>query len=292
MSSKRKIALYLVGTFGVSWTIAFTYLALGGAIDTPAAQAVAFLFITPPFLAALAVKGAIAKEAVLDTLGLRLRVNRWLFLGWVLPVVAFLLATALAAGLPGAQLDLSIEGFLDHFRGRSQGFAEFEAEVRAFTEETGLHPIFRVAMQAMVAGVTINAVRALSEELGWRGFLRSELSLDFLREATIVGVIWGIWYAPLVAQGLWYRDAGIAGVPMGIAWCVAASAVLLHIRIKSGTIYAPSIFYGTYEALSRLPPLVRGPSELWVGLHGFAGIVALGALFTALVFVDRRGARA
>jgi hypothetical protein len=288
MSAKRKIALYLAATFGVSWTIAFTYMAMGGAIDAPAAQAVAFLFITPPFLAALAVKGAIAKEAVLDSLGLRLRINRWLFIAWILGPLGFVIASLVAAAIPGAHADLTIQSFLSHFPSDAEGYAEFEREVWAFRNDTGFHPAFRLAMQAMVAGVTINAVRGLSEELGWRGFLHSELGLDFLREATLVGAIWGVWYAPLVAQGLWYGEASIANVPMAIAWCIAASAVLLHIRIRSETVYAPAIFYGTYEAMARLPPLVRGASDLWIGPHGLAGIAALLVILGVLVLVDRR----
>jgi hypothetical protein len=288
MNAKRKLALYLAATFGVSWTIAFTYLALGGSIDSPAAQAVAFLFITPPFIAALAVKGAIAKEPVLDSLGLRLRINRWLFIAWILGPLAFVIWSLVAAALPGAHADLTIQSFLAHFPSDAESYAEFEREVWSFRNDTGLHPAFRLAMQAMVAGVTINAVRGLSEELGWRGLMHGELRLDFLREATIVGLVWGVWYAPLVAQGLWYGDASIANVPMGIAWCIAASAVLLHIRIRSETVYAPAIFYGTYEAMTRLPPLVRGASDLWIGPHGLAGIVALLAILGVLVLVDRR----
>jgi hypothetical protein len=285
LTPRRKLALYLGITFFLSWSIGLTFWFAGGEWGSPASQAVVFLFMIPPGFAALAVKGAIAKEPVTADLGLRLTLNRWWLVAWLTPVVVALIATGLGSLMPGAVLDASVQGFLARFPNADPSFAE---AVQSFHDETGLPPIARMVPQALVAGITLNAVRGLGEELGWRGLMHHELSLPFWREATVVGVVWGVWYIPLLAQGHWYPGVHpVVAVPIGIAWCVVASAVFLEIRRCSRTVYAPAILYGTFESIGHLPWLTEGPSAAWVGLHGVAGIAALALVLGALIALRR-----
>src|SRR5690349_19574724 len=53
--------------------------------------------------------------------------------------------------------------------------------------------------------LTLNTMLAFGEEYGWRGYLLPKLlPLGEARAATIVGVIWGLWHAPLLIAGLNY----------------------------------------------------------------------------------------
>jgi membrane protease YdiL (CAAX protease family) len=157
------------------------------------------------------------------------------------------------------------------------------------------HPIMPMLMNAMLVGVSLNAVRGLGEELGWRGFLHHELGIGFFRKVTLTGVIWGVWYAPLVLQGFTHSDAPIAGVPMYIAWSVMMSAILTYLRERSGSVLACAILYGTMQSVAAMEqhlPLVHGGSTLIVGVHGVAGIAALAIVFGVMLWHDRRIAEA
>jgi membrane protease YdiL (CAAX protease family) len=57
----------------------------------------------------------------------------------------------------------------------------------------------------LLAGLTvapvINAVFAFGEEFGWRGYLLPRLRpLGQFQAAIVVGVIWGLWHAPVIVQ--------------------------------------------------------------------------------------------
>ena len=289
---RAPLAVYLAGTFTVSWLMALTFHLGGGEWGSPASQAMILLYTLPPGLLALVMHAARERghrEAsdsmvTLESLGLRPRFGPWWLVAWLLPVAIYVVTNAVALAFPGTSLALSVDDFIAHYPMSGSGAEEFAIEVRRFTESTGLHPTFRVLLTALMAGVTINALRGLGEELGWRGYVHRELRVSFFRESCIVGIVWGVFYLPLVAQGLWYTEhSRWAGAPMAVAWCTAASAVLLFLRNKSGGVFAPAILHGTFEGVAHLPPLVKGLGTFWVGMHGMAGtlalLIALGGLF-------------
>lgn len=65
-----------------------------------------------------------------------------------------------------------------------------------FRSAWGFKGIFLLAYST---AITMNAIVSLGEEIGWRGYLLSELSyLGFLESALIIGVIWGLWHASAI----------------------------------------------------------------------------------------------
>ena len=210
----------------------------------------------------------------------------WLF-AWLLPLIAYGLTNVLALALPGTSPAFTADDFIAHFGVSGKSGEEFAADVHRFVESTGLHPLYRMVLPALMAGVTVNALRGLGEEIGWRGYVHRELRTSFFREVGLVGPLWGLFYLPLIAQGLWYGGSS-AGLPMGIAWCTAASALLLFVRRKSGGVFAPAILYGTLEGMSRLPPLAKGLGEVWIGMRGLSGTLALLIVFGVLWALDRK----
>jgi hypothetical protein len=284
MSPRRQIGVYLAITFTVSWTLGIGYPAFGGQWGSPASQAVAILFMMPPAFATLVIKGAILKEPVLETLGLSLSLNRFWLVAWSIPPLVFATSVALGGALPGQELALTVDDFIAHFLPHipTEEQEGFITEVR----EYGMHPAIGMVLQAMVAGMTLNAVRGLGEELGWRGLMYREVPGSFYQRALIIGGIWGVWYAPLVAQGFRYEGAPVAGIPMCIAWCLLAGAVAMEIRHRSGSILPAAILYGTFEGLAKLPPLTRGGDAITMGMYGVPGCIALALVLVALRWRD------
>ncbi len=66
---------------------------------------------------------------------------------------------------------------------------------------------------SLVVGPTINGVFGFGEELGWRGYLLPKL-LGFgrWRAHLLVGLLWGLWHAPLVAVGFNYPGYPVPGL--------------------------------------------------------------------------------
>ncbi len=57
------------------------------------------------------------------------------------------------------------------------------------------------------------------EELGWRGFLLKQCSyMDFWKMSLVIGIIWGLWHAPIIIQGYNYPQNPVIGVFMMIGF--------------------------------------------------------------------------
>lgn len=67
----------------------------------------------------------------------------------------------------------------------------------------------------------------LGEELGWRGYALSELQKKYspLRSALIVGVVWGLWHAPI-----WPLTSGYTGVNF-IKYCIFFMIAIVSVNI-------------------------------------------------------------
>jgi len=287
VSRSRQIGVFLAITFVASWSIAATFIATGQRWEGPLAQAIGMLFMMPPAFAALVVKGPMAKAPIIEHLGLRMRPNRWWLVAWLLPPLVVVLTLGVSHLMPGARVAFGVEPFLDHWRELvpPEHFEQFEREVR---DDGGIDPLLRMGIQAMVAGITINAIVALGEELGWRGLLHHQVELGFWRKSAVIGAIWGVWHAPIIALGHNYPEHPGLGVPMMILWTVALSPVFTYVRERSGTVIAAGIMHGTFNALAGIPLVAtKGGSDLLTGVTGLAGLIAIGVVVALLWAHDR-----
>lgn len=135
---------------------------------------------------------------------------------------------------------------------------------------------------SLVVGPTINGIFGFGEEFGWRGYLLPKLMpLGKPKAYTLLGVIWGLWHAPLILVGFNYP-----GYPLlGVLWMCGMTTALgifineMTLRCKS-SILAGSIHgafngqgYGIWRQLfPTVNPLLGGMT----GLVGMAVMAALG----------------
>jgi membrane protease YdiL (CAAX protease family) len=62
-----------------------------------------------------------------------------------------------------------------------------------------------VFLASLFVGPTINGIFGFGEEFGWRGYLLPKLiPLGKIKAYIILGVIWGLWHAPLIVVGFNY----------------------------------------------------------------------------------------
>ena len=221
-------------------------------------------------------EGFFTKSAIKEPLGVSLNSNFCVFLvAWLLPVIVSILTLGISLLLPMVEFTPDMEGFFESLK-TTLAPEQIEA-LKTQAASFPIHPFWIQFLQALVAGITINAVAGFGEELGWRGFLQKELSyLGFWKSNFLIGIIWGIWHAPIILQGHNYPEHPKIGVFMMIIFTLLLAPIFSYVRLKAKSVIAAAIIHGTLNATFALDLMViRGGNDLTVGISGLAGFIAL-----------------
>jgi membrane protease YdiL (CAAX protease family) len=106
----------------------------------------------------------------------------------------------------------------------------------------------------------INVIFALGEELGWRGFLLPHLMpLGQWKAILISGVIWGLWHAPAIVQGLNYPGYPVAGIFMMVVFCVLLATIFSWLYLNTKSPWISALAHGSVNAVAGLPILFFKP---------------------------------
>ncbi len=284
---KQKIFLFVGLTFFLSYLLIFLYLSLGGKWIMPGSLIVATTYMFIPMLTAIIVQKVMYKENIKEPLGISFKLNRWFLIAWLLPVIITFLTLGISLLLPFVEYSPEMAGFYERLAStlNPEQMAQMKAQAMAFP----LHPFWIGLLQGLVAGITINAIAGFGEELGWRGFLQKELDyLGFWKSSIVIGLIWGIWHAPIILQGHNYPEHPQAGVFMMIIFTLLISPIFSYVRLKAKSVIAAAIIHGSLNATTGLPLMViKGGNDLSVGITGLAGFIALSLVNLGLVIYDR-----
>ena len=283
----RKALVFVILTFASSWLIAGGYYALGGRLNHPLAILVLLVYMFMPMTAAIIVQKVIYKEPLREPLAISFRPNRWFLVAWFLFAIAALATIGVSVLVPGVKYSADMAGFFARFA--SSLTPEQLAEMKRQMAVMPIHPLWIGVAEGLIAGITINAVAGFGEELGWRGLLQRELlHLGFWKSSALIGVIWGVWHAPLIIQGHNYPQHPVAGVAMMTVFTLLLSPILGYVRLKGKSVIAAAIAHGTLNGSAGIPLMVLvGGNDLTVGITGLAGFVVLAAINLA-IFVFQR----
>jgi membrane protease YdiL (CAAX protease family) len=278
----RTVLAFLALAFGISWVGAIAFVVLG--VDLGSLRGT--VLVVAVYMWAPAVAAILTQRLVGDSIrtgcGLRRGRLRWIGLAWVTPVGLLALTIGFGALLPEVSFTTDYGAFLG-----SLGLPAEQIDASlALLEGLPVPPVVFLVGQGLVAGLTINAVAALGEELGWRGLLLRELSpLGFWRLSLLTGVVWGIWHAPLIVQGHNFPDAPVAGIAVMTGWTVAASPLFTYLTVRARSVLAATLLHGSFNAVASLSLVyLTGAGNLLVGPVGVAGIgAALLATATCVV---------
>ena len=218
----------------------------------------------------------IFKEPVLKGLGISFKLNRWWWIGWLLMPVIALAVLGVTLLMPGAKW--------------TPDSVMMQQAMQSMPEGVGVWGVICISLlSGLLMGVTLNAFFAFGEEIAWRGFLMKEFKgKKFLTAALWIGVIWGLWHAPIILNGHNYPQHPVAGVFMMVAFCLLLTPMLMYFRQKSGSVIVPAIVHGTFNAVMGVSATVVTPAnDLLYGGPGLAGMIVLLVVNTCLYLYDR-----
>ena len=276
---KKKILIFLAFCFGISYLAAGIFHWCGGDYKSVWGLLLGTVYMFFPLISVLLTQ-LVTAEKLFSDIGISFKLNRWWWLGWLVIIpLPILLSLPISALFPGVSMSTESELLRQTMDSlKAQGLPLGPGGVFVFTLLSGL-----------VAGLTVNAIFAFGEESAWRGFLHRCLKgMGFWKKSLVIGVIWGIWHAPLILMGHNYPSHPVAGVFMMVAFCVLMTPLMIFIREKSESVIMAAVAHGTVNALAGISILyLLGYDELLSGFPGLAGLIVL-AVCDLAVFLYRR----
>lgn len=138
---------------------------------------------------------------------------------------------------------------------------------------------------ALMAGLTVNAIFAMAEEIMWRGYLAQAFAeRPFCKKYVTIGVLWGLWHIPLIALGYNYGTANaLPGSVLFIGFCVVMSLVLGFVVERTRSVWLAAVLHGTFNGFSQVMLLlvVGGSSLLASSAVGIVSLVAWLVVFAS-----------
>jgi CAAX protease family protein len=296
----KKVLQFILLTFLISWSVAgAAYLLHITYGSIPSFLIIAVCYMPGPAYATLILQKLVYRVS-LKPYGFTLKnlSPRWLLVTAVGFPWFIVLGTFVVIGILGNVFGLALFGRVDFSE------AALLHQVTLFTRgavgELPQHvPIPPVAIfllsliQGTIAGFTINLPFTLGEELGWRGLLlRETQESGFLKSNLFIGVVWGLWHAPIIVQGHNYPGHPIAGIFMMTLFTTCMSFPMAYCRFKSKTILGPSALHGIFNPLGMLTAFfVLGANPLYGFVAGIAGIAVILLLTAGIYFFDKEFVR-
>ncbi len=250
---ERKSLVWFLGiTFLISWPLFLAPLLFGEMepvnkqLMTQGLWAIA---MWGPGIAAIITTVFIAKHPFknlrLNTLG-----PKWFYLwAWFLPIGLTIIGGLLTLLFGIAKLDLNFTMIRESMASAAGG-SSIPAETMVVIQ----------VLLAFTFAPFINVLFALGEELGWRGFLLPYLMpLGQWKAIFISGIIWGVWHAPTIVQGLNYPGYPILGIFMMIVFCVLLGTIFSWLYLNTKSPWVAALAHGSVNAVAGLPIMFMKP---------------------------------
>ena len=147
-----------------------------------------------------------------------------------------------------------------------------------------------VYLLMMLVSSAGNVVVTIGEEFGWRGWLLTSLRpLGTWPALLIIGVVWGLWHAPLILLGYNFGRPDISGLALMVGGCVMVGILFGWLRLRTGSVW-PAVF--AHAALNGCGAMLLGlvidagaqtPDTALVAFLGVAGWIVSAIVIVVLV---------
>lgn len=289
---RRRVIIYLAFAFGIAWAVALAVYLTGGLVDSPILipalnVTLALVLVSLGVMWAPAIAHILTRVVTREgwaNVGLRPNLRRgwpyWLA-AWVLPGILTIVGMVVFFVLYPSFFDPSLG-----------------AVMRLLPPGASIDPwvvVVAQLFQAMLIAPLINGLFTFGEEFGWRAYLQPKLMpLGGRRATLLVGVIWGLWHAPIIAMGhnysFGYPGAPWSGILLFVWIAVLFAALLGWVTVRGGSVWPAVIGHGAINGIAGLGVLfVRGQPNPLLGPLPVGVLGSLGfAVAAAIIFASRR----
>lgn len=244
------------------------------------------VYMLIPLIVTLILQKIVYKEP-LKEIGFKFKWSPWYLFALFAPIAISFLASASALIFPGISFSPDMSGMIDRYKDMLS--PEQVEAMRQQLASAGPSVLIMSIVQMIVAAVIINAVFALGEEAGWRGFFLKNLSgLSFYKKSALIGAVWGFWHLPVIIQGYNYPQHPIAGVFMMIIFCVLYSPIFTYTVEKTGSVFSAAVLHGAINASAGAAVMyIKGGDDLTAGVMAASGFIVLILVNVIIYFYDK-----
>lgn len=275
----KNLKLYTAIVYGLIWVVGIVFILTGAQYKSLSGIIATFACMLFPLIATLVCQ-AVSHEPLFRNIGIHWKVNRWWVIGWLLIPVVVLLTLL---------VNWCVHG--DAFTTDTEAISAMRQAVPVPVPVWGI--VAATIVSGLFAGITVNALFAFGEEAGWRGYLLRQFhGQPFISSAIFIGLLWGLWHAPLILLGHNYPQHPGVGVLFMMAMCIPLSIIIQYIRIKSGSVIVAAIMHGTFNGLGGITIMfLNDCNDLIDGCTGLVGITVLIVVAFVLFLYDRYGSK-
>ncbi|KNZ41284.1 CPBP family intramembrane glutamic endopeptidase [Acetobacterium bakii] len=276
----KRLVIFLGLAFGLTWAVEFALMANGGLSNPYAILVLTGVMLIPALC--VVITRLITKEGF-KNFGLKPHFKgniRYYLMAWFVPPLLIFLGALLYFLIFPANFDPTM----------SVMAAQYQAQGLDATTQMMTGILISQLLIGLLVGPVLNIITTLGEEIGWRGYLLPKLmEMVSARKAILIsGVIWGLWHAPIIAQGhnygLGYWLAPWGGILAMVVFSFFAGSFLSYLTIKTNSVLPAAIGHGAmngfaafsvFFTIGQTSPFV-GP--LPVGIIGGIGFIVVGSI--------------
>ncbi len=258
---KRRLKLFLILAFGISWASALVIALTGGLVNSPelvpgtgvtlALILEASVYMWGPALANIITR-AVTRESWQNAFISPKLKSGWPYwlAGWFGPGLATILGIVLFFAVLPQYYD--------------PNFTALRAQLEA-ANSTGVDPmriIISQTIMALLIAPILNGVSTFGEEFGWRAYLLPKLSaaLGSRKALLLSSVIWGVWHWPVIAMGHNY-GLNYAGAPwlgmLAMVWFTLVIGLFLGwASLRGGSVWPAVIGHAAINGIAGIGALM------------------------------------
>ena len=286
----KRVWIFITFAFGIAWLVALALYFTGGLKpNTSTILVLAVGYMGAPALAHILTR-LITREG---WQGLYLRPNfrqgklYWLIC-WVAPAVLTFTGMAIFFALYPQYFDRSLNAVKQLMENSALTKGQPTPAINPWVI------VISQTLTALLIAPILNAIPILGEEFGWRAYLQPKLMpLGGRKTMLLMGIIWGLWHAPLIAMGhnygMEYPGAPWLGI-LTTLWIMFILGTFLGWAVlRAGSVWPAVIGHGAFNGIAGIyvffmqgnPNLLLGPSA--AGIIGSLGL----AVVALIIFLKR-----
>jgi hypothetical protein len=285
MQTKKGVLSFLLITFCITYIIEGAMVLLGvkfTPFDTPYwAQLMVACVMWVPALATFITMRFITREKFSTSL---LRFGPWkpYLAVWIIFPLLFTLVYGITWSMGLGMPDWQLKAFMEMV-------ASSGADMSAAPSPKLV--IGGVFAASIFAGIWINSLLAFGEEWGWRGYLLPRLMpLGKWKAYLLVGIIWGLWHAPLVMVGFNYPGTPFLGLVAFLGMTTALSIFMNEMTLRYRSAILAGWIHGLFncQAYGIWRLIFPTINPLLGGITGLVGVLLLSMLGIGTVLIFKR----